>query len=128
MSKNLLEAGEYAPFRSGLFRPLRSPAYGGILVCSRVSSSTCRRRGSRAGEKKEGVFAWMKGIGSKVSGSVLRDSWSLEERAGKELMQEKDSGAKLNSTGRGLHLRKERPGREPRQEKEMTEKELLFCF
>ena len=27
---------------------------------------------------KEGVFAWMKGIGSKVSGFVLRDSWSLE--------------------------------------------------
>ena len=77
-------------FRSGLFRPLRSPAYREILVCSKVSSSTCRRRkGSRAGEKKEGVFAWMKGIGSKVSGSVLRDSWSLEERAGKELMQKR---------------------------------------
>ena len=43
---------------------------------------------------KEGVFAWVKGIGSKVSGSVLRDSWSLEARAGRELMQEKDSGAK----------------------------------
>ena len=43
---------------------------------------------------KEGVFAWVKGIGSKVSGSVLRDSWSLEERAGREPMQEKDSGAK----------------------------------
>ena len=38
---------------------------------------------------KEGVFAWIKGIGSKVSGSVLRDSWSLEERAGREPMQEK---------------------------------------
>ena len=58
VSKDLPEAGEYAPFRSGLFRPLRSPAYGGILVCSRVSSSTCRkRRGSRAGKKKEGVSA-----------------------------------------------------------------------
>ena len=43
---------------------------------------------------KEGVFAWMKGIGSKVSGSVLRDSWSLKERTGREPMQEKDSGAK----------------------------------
>ena len=63
---------------------------------------------------KEGVFAWIKGIGSKVSGSVLRDSWSLEERAGREPMREKDSGAKLNSTGRSLHLEKERAGREPR--------------
>ena len=27
--KDLPEAGEYAPFRSGLFRPLRSPTYGG---------------------------------------------------------------------------------------------------
>ena len=43
-------------------------------------------------------------------------------------MQEKDSGAKLNSTGRGLHLGKERPGREPRQEKEMMKKVLLTCF
>ena len=49
---------------------------------------------------KEGVFAWIKGIGSKVSGSVLRDSWSLEERA----------------------------GREPMQEKELMKKELLTCF
>ena len=30
---------------------------------------------------KEGVFAWIKGIGSRISGSVLRDSWSLERRA-----------------------------------------------
>ena len=29
VSKDLPEAGEYAPFRSGLFRPLRSPAYEG---------------------------------------------------------------------------------------------------
>ena len=35
-----------------------------------------------------------KGIGSKVSGSVPRDSWSLEKKAGREPMQEKDSGAK----------------------------------
>ena len=40
--------------------------------------------------------------------SVSRDPWISEERAGKELMQEKDSGAKLNSTGRGLHLRRRR--------------------
>ena len=43
MLKNLLEAGEYAPFRSGLFRPLRSPALHrgkGTPVCSRVSSET----------------------------------------------------------------------------------------
>ena len=39
--------------------------------------------------------------------SVSRDPWISEERAGKRLMQEKDSGAKLNSTGRGLHLEKE---------------------
>ena len=36
VSKDLPEAGEYAPFRSGLFRPLRSPAYEGALVCSGV--------------------------------------------------------------------------------------------
>ena len=35
----------------------------------------------------------MKGIGSKVSDSVFRESWSLE-RAGKEPMQEKDFGTK----------------------------------
>ena len=29
VSRDLPEAGEYAPFRSGLFRPLRSPAYEG---------------------------------------------------------------------------------------------------
>ena len=33
----------------------------------------------------------MKGIGSKVSGSVLRD-WSLEERAEREPMEGKNSG------------------------------------
>ena len=38
VSKDLPEAGEYAPFGSGLFRPLRSPAYGGTLVRSGVSS------------------------------------------------------------------------------------------
>ena len=45
-----------------------------------------------------------------------------------KLMQEKNSGAKLNSTGGGLYLGKERAGREPRQEKEMTKKEPLILF
>ena len=40
--RDLPEAGEYAPLWSGLFRPLWSLAYGGFLVGSRVSSSTCR--------------------------------------------------------------------------------------
>ena len=40
MSKVLPEAGEYAPLWSGLFRPLWSPASGGTLVCSRMSSET----------------------------------------------------------------------------------------
>ena len=46
---------------------------------------------------------------------VFAQLWGLEftprikaQRAGKELMQEKDSGAKLNYTGRGLHLRRRR--------------------
>ena len=46
---------------------------------------------------KEGVLAWIKGMGSTVSGSVSRDSWSLEEKAGRADAGE-DSGAKLNST------------------------------
>ena len=40
MFNDLLEAGEYAPCRSGLFRPLRSPVYEGTLVCSGVSFKT----------------------------------------------------------------------------------------
>ena len=37
MSKVLPEAGEYAPLWSGLFRPLRFPAYKGTPVCLGVS-------------------------------------------------------------------------------------------
>ena len=43
---------------------------------------------------REGVFAWVKGIGSKFRILCL-GIWSLEEKAGKEPMQEKDSGVKL---------------------------------
>ena len=98
MPKVLPEAGEYAPLWSGLFRPLRFPAYKGTLVCL-------------------GVFTQLWGLEStprikaqviRAMVSVSRDPWISEERAGKELMQEKDSGAKLNSTGRGLHLRRRR--------------------
>ena len=42
---------------------------------------------------REEIYTWVKGIGSKVSDSVFRESWSLE-RAGKEPMQEKDFGTK----------------------------------
>ena len=42
---------------------------------------------------KEGIFAWVKGIGSKFRILCLGIR-SLEEKAGKEPMQEKDSGAK----------------------------------
>ena len=107
--KVLPEAGEYAPLWSGLFRPLRFPAYKGTLVCLGVSF------------KKASawflVFAQLWGLEStprikaqviRAMVSVSRDPWISEERAGKELMQEKDSGAKLNSTGRGLHLRRRR--------------------
>ena len=31
---------------------------------------------------KEGVFTWIGGIGSKVSGTLLRDPWNPEKRAG----------------------------------------------
>ena len=49
---------------------------------------------------KKGVFAWIGGIGSKVSGTMLRNPWSPEKRAGSELMQEQDSNAKdLPGTG-----------------------------
>ena len=105
MPKVLPEAGEYAPLWSGLFRPLRFPAYKGTLVCLGVFF------------KKTSawflVFAQLWGLEStprikaqviRAMVSVSRDPWISEERAGKELMQEKDSGAKLNSTGRGLHL------------------------
>ena len=46
----------------------------------------------------------MKGIGSRVSGSVLRDSLSLEERDWGEPMEDKDSGAK-NLSGAGEYAR-----------------------
>ena len=102
MPKVLPEAGEYAPLWSGLFRPLRFPAYKGTLVCLGVSF------------KKASawflVFAQLWGLEStprikaqviRAMVSVSRDPWISEERTGKELMREKDSGAKLNSTGEG---------------------------
>ena len=43
---------------------------------------------------KEGILAWVKGIGSK-SRILCLGFWSPEGKAGKELMQEKDFGAKV---------------------------------
>ena len=42
---------------------------------------------------KEGIFAWVKGIGSKFQILYLR-IWSLEEKAGNTPRQEKGSGVK----------------------------------
>ena len=42
---------------------------------------------------KEGIFAWVEGIGRKFWILCL-GIWSLEEKARKEPVQEKDSGAK----------------------------------
>ena len=123
--KGLPETGEYAPLWSGLFRPLRFPAYKGTLVCLGVSLKIEDQEKYLVGVplimKKASawflVFAQLWGLEStprikaqviRAMVSVSRDPWISEERAGKELMQEKDSGAKLNSTGRGLHLRRRR--------------------
>ena len=42
---------------------------------------------------KEGIFAWVKGIGSRFR-TLCLGTWSLEEKAGKELIRVEDSGAK----------------------------------
>ena len=142
MSKVLPEAGEYAPLWSGLFRPLRFPAYKGTPVCLGVSFKIEDQEkeylvGAPLVMKKASawflVFAQLWGMEStpgikaqviRAMVSVSRDPSISEERAGRkpiqekelfplerartELIQEKDFGAKLNSTGRGLHLRRRR--------------------
>ena len=65
--KDLPEAGEYAPCRSGLFRPLRSPAYEGTLVCSGRSFKTGDQRGEVSGgcvSGHEGGVCWVPGVRS----------------------------------------------------------------
>ena len=52
VSKDLPEAGEYAPFRSGLFRPLRSPAYEGSWSAQGCLLQRVREE-EAAGRKKE---------------------------------------------------------------------------
>ena len=51
------------------------------------------RKSSFGSPLKEGIFAWVKGIGSKFRILYLRN-WSLEEKAGKEPVREKDFGVK----------------------------------
>ena len=127
MPKVLPEAGEYAPLWSGLFRPLRFPAYKGTLVCLGVSFKIEDRGkkylvGVRLVMKKASawflVFAQLWGMEStpgikaqviRAMVSVSRDPWISEERAGRKPMQEKELLLLfLKRGGRGRRIKRPR--------------------
>ena len=66
------------------------------------------RRSSFGSLLKEEIFAWVKGIGSKFRILYLRN-WSLEKKAGKEPVREKEFGVK-DLPGAGILLGRVREG------------------